>query len=55
MGRISWTEVGDLNTARQTSGGTGTNTAALAVGGYVSTAPTITGATESWVVLHGQK
>ena len=40
----SWTEVGDLNTARWAIGGLGTSTAALAVGG----APPHYANTETW-------
>jgi hypothetical protein len=42
----AWTTGGSLNTARQTLGGAGIQTAALAFGGF--TPPTITGATESY-------
>jgi hypothetical protein len=31
----SWTELNDLNTARRLLGGSGTNTAALAFGGFL--------------------
>ena len=41
----SWTEVGDLNTGRNSLGGAGTSTSALGFGGG---APGYTGATESW-------
>jgi hypothetical protein len=33
----SWTEVADLNTARNSTGGAGTNPAALAAGGFLNT------------------
>jgi hypothetical protein len=41
----SWTEVNDLNIARGNLAGVGTNTAALAFGGYT---PTIVASTEEW-------
>jgi hypothetical protein len=41
----SWSEVGDLSTARTQGSGTGTSTNALAFGGEV---PPATGATEEW-------
>ena len=41
----SWTEVGDLNTARASFKCFGTNTSALATGGYTSTQ---VGVVESW-------
>jgi hypothetical protein len=46
----SWTETGDLNTARKMGGGNGagTTTAALAFGGRKTPADTNTGETESW-------
>ena len=46
----SWTETGDLNTARKMGGGNGagTTTAALAFGGRKSPSDTNTGETESW-------
>ena len=45
----SWTEVNDLNTARQNLGGSGqgTNTLALAFGGQTP-APTVYARTEDW-------
>jgi hypothetical protein len=43
----SWTEVGDLNTARIVVSGTGTATAALCAGGYDFN-PNITTKTELW-------
>jgi len=43
----SWTEVGDLNVAKYLVKGTGTNTAALAIGGNTP-APAATGQTETW-------
>ena len=42
----SWTEVANLNTARNTLAGAGTQTAALAFGGYTGTARTVN--TELW-------
>jgi hypothetical protein len=41
----SWTELNDLNTARRLLGGSGTNTVALAFGGFL---PPVTAATETW-------
>ena len=41
----NWTEVADLNTARQNSFGSGTYTSALASGGYISTNSAVN---ESW-------
>ena len=43
----SWTEVGDLNVAKYLVKGTGTYTAALAIGGNTP-APAATGQTETW-------
>jgi hypothetical protein len=42
----SWTEVNDLNTARQASGPAGTSTSALAFGGQTDTVTVAN--TESW-------
>ena len=45
----SWTEIGDLNTARYNSIGVGNQPSALNVGGYLTAAPSpITGVTEEW-------
>ena len=43
----SWTEVGDLNTARQSMAAMGTSTAAVSAGGRVSV-PADTAASETW-------
>jgi len=43
----SWTEIADLNTARFVLAGAGTQTSALAFGGY-DFSPNYTSATESW-------
>jgi hypothetical protein len=43
----SWTEVNDLNTARQQGGGAGTSTAAITFGGYANW-PAVEATTESW-------
>jgi hypothetical protein len=48
---LTWTEVADLNTARSTQGGSGTdNTNALAFGGFIDSggAPEYFAGTESW-------
>jgi hypothetical protein len=37
----NWTEVNDLNTARYNMAGFGTSTAAIAAGGFTSTANTV--------------
>ena len=44
----SWTEVGDLNTARQNLSGNGVATSALAYGGFIPPGNTVTDITESW-------
>ena len=44
----NWTEVNDLNTARQNISGNGIYTSALAFLGFVPPGNTLTGATESW-------
>ena len=44
----SWTELADLNTARQNISGNGVKTSALAFGGFIPPGNTKTGATESW-------
>ena len=41
----SWTEIADINTARQQNQGTGTSTAAITTGTF---GPPATGANESW-------
>ena len=48
----SWTEVGDLATARQGLGGLGTGTLALAFAGNV---PANTAVTEEWTIAHAIK
>ena len=42
----SWTEVGDLNTARAQLAGVGTETYAMAIGGRVPPGSTVTGVVE---------
>ena len=44
----SWTEVGDLNTARYLLAGSGTYTSTLAYGGTPGSGATGSGNTESW-------
>ena len=46
MNGTSWTEVNNLNTARTYVAGTGTQTSALAFGGFLD--PGNTAVTESW-------
>ena len=44
----SWTEVNNLNTARSELGGLGTQTAAVAFGGFISETTTYQAITETW-------
>ena len=42
---VSWVEVADLNTGRQTAGSAGTSTSGIVFGGF---SPSLTAATEEW-------